>query len=208
MQSSRIGSVVAVGLFCAASARAQQPNLEEMMKWSSAKTIRYHVVGEFNKAVRIGAPGGSGYFGVADAADRVEIDFEWSLSENKLIGQPAIKNFPASLSNLRNAEPKCAAPTLHGTWDYDLKSMEDYLPGTGMVLFNTETRIPAIDVPQFCTGSPQSHKERVEKEPQEFGVPSPVVLAMRVPGVSEDGKTIVAKKDDGWTYTLTPSVVD
>jgi hypothetical protein len=198
-------SVATVGLLCAASAHAQQPNLEEMMKWGSAKTIRYHVVGEFKDSVRIGARGGSGYFGVADAADRVEVDFDWSLSEGKLIGKPVIKNFPASLSNLRNAEPKCAAPTLHGTWDYDLKSVEDYLSGT--VLFNTETRVPAIDVPQFCTGSPQSHKERVEQEPKEFGVPSPVILAMRAPGVSDDGKTIVAKVD-GWSYTLTPSVVD
>jgi len=205
MQWNRIGSVAIVVLLGAASSRAQQPNLEEMMKWSSAKLIRYHVVGEFNNPVRIGAPGGSGYYGVADAADRVEIDFDWSLSEGKLIGTPAIKNFPASLKNLRNAEPKCAVPTLHGTWEYDLRSVRDDIAAT--VVFDSETRIPAIDVPQFCTGSPQSSKERVDKDPQQIAVPSPVMLAMGAPGVSPDGKTLVVK-DRGWTYTFTPSAVN
>jgi hypothetical protein len=191
-------------MFGAAVALAQGPNMAEMTKWSGAKAIHYHVVGEFKRPVHMGAPA-SGYYGVADVTDRVEIDFDWSLSKGKLIGEPQIKNFPASLSNLHNGEPKCAMPTLHGTWEYDLKSIENSL--SARVLFNSETRIPAIDVPQFCTGAPTRSKERIEKESQQLAVPSPVLLAMGVESVSPDGKTLVVR-ELGSTYTFTPSVVN
>jgi hypothetical protein len=212
------------GTLCAAMAVAQQPNVDEMVrkakaesarmkeedalkaKWNDARAIRYHVVGEFKDQVSMGERG-SGYYGVADVTDRVEVDFDWSNSTRGLVGEPKIRNFPASLSNLRNGEAKCATPALHGKWEYDLTSVEqDPVRGGLTVLLHSSTHIPAIDVPKFCTGAPKRSQERIETD--ESGnmitVPYPVRLVRDGATFSPDPKRLV-QKELGWTYTFTPS---
>lgn len=51
-----------------------------MMKWGAADNVRYHVVGVYQGKPHIASDGA----GLADASDRVVIDFAWKLSEMKL----------------------------------------------------------------------------------------------------------------------------
>ncbi len=51
---------------------------------------------------------------------------------------------------------------------------------------------------------------KVDEEIEEFGVPSPVMLAMPLPPSKEleitpDKKSFIVRKK-GWTWTLTPSI--
>ena len=195
--------IVAIWVVVAGAASAQQMNQQEMMKWAGAKLIHYHVVGEYHDTTSIGD---TNYSGVADVADRVVLDFDWSLSKGELASPVKIENTPSTLSNLRNHEPTCAKPTLDGTYErYELKSAENYM--AGMIMLHAETHVPAIDVPQFCTGKPKRVPEHVDETDTQFAVPSPVLLAIGASGVvSEDHKSLI-HKELGWTWAFTPSVV-
>jgi len=224
MKTNLLATVAA--MLCTAMALAQEPDIDAMIrkakeqsarmkeehalkaKWNDAKAIRYHVVGEFKGRVTIGEQG-SGYYGVAEVTDRVEFDFDWSNATHGLVGEPKITNFPASLSDLRNGEPQCAKPTLHGKWEYDLTSVEqDPVRGGITVLLHSETRIPAIDVPQFCTGAPKRSKERIETDGSRrmITVPYPVPLVRDGASFAPDPERLV-QEELGWKYTFTPSPV-
>jgi len=216
--------VAIAGMLCAAMAQAQQPDAEARMrkameesarmkeedaakaKWNDARVIRYQVVGEYKGQVQIGEPG-SGYYGVADVTDRVEFAFDWSNATGGLVGEPAIRNFPASLNSLRNGEANCAKPTLDGKWEFDLTSVEQDPVRRGVtLLLHSSTVIPAIDVPQFCTGAPKRSKERIETDDSRkmITVPYPVRLVRDGAAFSPDPKQLVME-ELGWTYTFSPS---
>jgi hypothetical protein len=141
----------------------------------------------------------------------VVMDFDWSQTELDFVGTPVIENAPTELRNLRNWDAKCAAPSMSGKYEYfDLQSVERSF--TGALMLHAQAHVPAIDVPQFCTGKPKRTPEHVEKEDLELVVVSTMPLWMAVPnteklGVTPDRKSIYVKDRD-WTWTFTPSVVE
>jgi hypothetical protein len=74
------------------------------------------------------------------------------------------------------------------------------------LLLHSSTVIPAIDVPQFCTGAPKRSKERTETDDSRkmITVPYPVRLVRDGAAFSPDPKQLV-KEELGWTYTFSPS---
>jgi hypothetical protein len=202
-----VSTLITLGMSAAGAADGiPQIDMEAQMKWGSADVIHYHVVGEYKGSPHIGEPNN---FGVADVTDRVGIDFDWSQSTLDLVGTVAIENAPSDLRNLRNWEPKCAAPSISGTYEHlDLQSVERTV--SGGLLLHAQAHVPAIDVPQFCTGKARRTPEHVEEKTLELVVVSTMPLWMSVPnteklGVAPDRKSIYVKDGD-WTWTFTPSV--
>jgi hypothetical protein len=181
-------------------------DMEAMMRWGSADTIRYHIVGEYKGQPFIASDGA----GRADVTDRVVIDLTWKLSEVKLVGTPTFQNTKTAVTNLRDREPSCLPPVLKGEYEhYELLGVKDGLAGS--IELQAQTTYPQVDVAQSCTASrkavPASKKARAEN----LVVASPVMLAMPLPDsddlrVSPDKKSLIHKKD-GWTWTFTPSIV-
>lgn len=180
---------------------------DNAQRWTSAKVIRYHIVGVYQ--ARTDVIGDPNWIGYADVTDRVVIDLKWDLPKSKLVGTPSILNEKSAVKNLRNFEPSCLPPVLKGEYEhYELMGIKDGLGGA--LELQVQTSYPAAEVVQFCTGSrkhlPASRKAR----PEELNVPSPVMLGMALPDsdnlrISPDKKSLITKKAD-WTWTFTPTI--
>ncbi len=188
-------------------ASAQQMDMDAMMRWSSAEVVLYHIVGVYQAQTNV--VGGSNWIGYADVTDRVVIDLKWKLTESKLVGTPSFLNEKSVVKNLRNPEPKCLPPVLKGEYEhYELLGIKDGLAGA--LELQVRTAFPAAEVAQFCTGSYKSIPASINTRPEDFVVPSPVMMAMPLPDsddlrVSPDKKSLITKKG-GWTWTFTPTL--
>ena len=188
------------------SSHPQAQDMDAMMKWSRADVIKYHNVGVYSAKTDVIAGIDIGY---ADVTDRVVIDLTWKLSEGKLVGTPAITNEKSVLKNLTNAEPKCNPPVLRG--EYEHFTLLSIKPGpAGDYLMQVQQVYPPATVIQVCSGAPKQVAGETETESREFGVASPMILAMPAPGgnitIAPDKKSFSVKDNKGWTWTYTPSL--
>ena len=185
--------------------RAQQMDMEALAKWGAADLVRYHIVGVYQGTSYVASDGS----GQGDFSDRVVIDLTWKLSEAKLVGAATIQNTKSTVSKLRDREPVCLPPVLKGDLEfYDLVAVKDGMAGS--LHFTVRTTFPVVEVAQSCTASRKAVPAKVREEIEEFGLPSPVVLAMPLPASSDsqvtpDKKSLIVRKQ-GWTWTLTPSI--
>ncbi|MDF3022254.1 MAG: hypothetical protein K0Q92_3557 [Steroidobacteraceae bacterium] len=166
--------------------------------------VRYTVTGVYQGRTNVSAD--SNWMAFADVGDRVSMQFDWQVSEARLLGTVAIQNHAATLANPRNPEPKCAPPTINGPFDYDLRAVEQGIGGT--LRLHVQTRAPAVQVHQFCTGTLKPIAARNSLGHIEFMVPPPTMLAMQLPATgtitrSSDGKSLVHQQG-GWRWTFTP----
>lgn len=183
-----------------------QGDAAAMDKWLKPKTIFYHVEGAYAGKTLVSEPNGGAW---AEVTDRVAFDLEWNLRNGTLAQVLKIENFPTKTANVRQGEPKCAPPVLHGAYEH-WTVLEIATGPAGQPEMKVETAVPDVDVPQFCTGKPKRWKGKKSVRPEELVVLSPVLLTMPLgPSkdvrVSDDRKSIVAVKK-GWTWTFTPSV--
>jgi len=198
--------ICALGLLGASAAHAQQMDMDAMMKWGAADLIRYHIVGVYQGAPIIAGDGG----GIADVTDRVVMDFTWKLSEMKLIGKPTFQNFKSTVTKPRDRDGKCNPPVLKGEFEfYDVLGIKDGLSGS--LEIQVKTAYPEVDIPQMCTGKPKAVPAKNDIRLEQFVVVSPVTFGMPLPDsddlrISTDKKALIAK-NDGWTWTYTPSIV-
>jgi hypothetical protein len=185
--------------------RAQQMDMEAMMRWGSATLIYYTVEGVYSGEASVTDTMG----GVGDVVDRVSMTFEWSLTESKLLKITSLKNYPSKVKNLRDREPKCMPPVLNGP--FELATVLEVVNGLGGALdMKIERSYPAVDVAQFCTASRKSIPAKKKTYVKSMGVPSPIIMAMGAPptetvSYTADKKSIIFK-DDNWTWTFTPSM--
>jgi hypothetical protein len=185
--------------------RAQQMDMEAMMRWGSATLIYYTVEGVYSGEASVTDTMG----GVGDVVDRVSMTFEWSLTESKLLKITSLKNYPSEVKNPRDREPKCMPPVLNGPFEF--ATVLEVVNGLGGALdMKIERSYPAVDVAQFCTASRKSIPAEKKTYVKYMGVPSPIIMAMGAPptetvSYTADKKSIIFK-DDNWTWTFTPSM--
>ena len=172
----------------------------------SSDVIRYSVVGVFQGRANVSSD--QNWMAYADVVDRVEMQFQWKLSEGKLMGTPAMQNFKSTVSNPRNPEAKCAPPTIKGPYEHaDLKSIKQGLSAT--IQMHLQRTYPPVDVHQFCTGALKAIPPKQTMSEYEIMVPPPTMLSMPLKptdpvSLSADRTSLVLRKDDGWTWTFTP----
>ena len=196
----------ALSLLGAAAAHAQQMDMDAMMKWGAADVIRYHIVGVYQARTHVASDGS----GQADITDGLVADLTWKLSESKLVGTPTFQNVKSVVKNIADREPSCLPPVLKGELEFfDVLSIKEDMSG-GLEL-QVKTTYPVVEVVQFCTGSRKAVPGKTETRPEPFGVVSPVAFGMPLPDsdnlrISQDKKSLITKKN-GWTWTLTPTIV-
>jgi len=194
---------------------------DAMLKWTETKVVHYRAVGEFSGTLIV-LPRSE-----AAVTDRVEIEFDWNQEENKLVGEPAIKNFP-SKTGAMVPMAGCPAPKVSGAFEFitilSLKDQPDEMmrmssPG---LIMESRRDYPAAEVPLLPNSSAASCGSTWEKlaatsaaASEVLPVPLAMLLAMGKMGgssISPDGKSFVNKFDAGtvnagWTWTYTPTPV-
>lgn len=191
----------------AVSPAAAQFNMEIMQKWGAVAVIRYAVVGVSAADTLVVNAGTNG---LAAVKDRVELVFDWDQTQAKLVGEPAIKNFPSELGAIRNGADGCRAPTLAGKYEhFTVVSLKEGLGG--QLAMSVRKDFPGGAVPVACTGGSQAVPAKSETRTEDLVVPGIMILAMPPqPGanlsVSADGKSMVFT-DKGWIWTYTPTPV-
>lgn len=178
-------------------------------KWATAKVVHYRMVGVYDGTAVIAyrEPAGS-----ATVTDRVEIELDWDLKANAIVGEPKITNAAADVRELRNTHASCPAPTPLGPYDHlDLKTV-----GTsGGALELKGVRVfPSIKVVSGCQGvqEPRTVQPWEQDVAERMVVPSPLMLA--APAGSDPNLTVSADKasftikSGTWTWTYTPTLVN
>jgi hypothetical protein len=200
-----VAAACTVGLI--APAVAQQPDMDAMQKWMSAKNVTWHIVGKYDGEAAISSDGQ----GLAHVTDAIEADvtLAW-LNDNSIVGTPTIKNAPSVVSAPRDREPKCVAPVLKGEFDY--ATLDAVTPGlAGGLHFKMTRTFPDVTVSQVCSSTKLARAKKTTNE-EELFIPQPTILAMGLAdkniSVSPDRKSVVIKNAPGfagWVWTLTPT---
>lgn len=210
----RLAGLSSASLAClTVVARAQDMNMDVMNKWSAFTVIRYVVVGEYSgdaSTLR-----GAGY-NPPGATDRVELTFDWDQNATALVGTPAIKNFPGTMDARAVARGPCPAapPRVSGTYDHLTVASATPVSNT-LELKGTRSHPAAVVL--GMNSKDECVNETVPASTEEvtmslvvlptvfFGMP-----AAAGPGISfsKDGKSLIAvDKENGWTWTYTPTGV-
>jgi hypothetical protein len=183
---------------------AQQMDMAAMQYWGTAELIKYHIVGAYQDSTFIAADGA----GLADIGDRVVIDLTWKMSQQTIVGTPAIQNAKSTLAKLRDPTPACLPPVLQGEYEhYELLSVK---PGpAGVLTFTSSTSYPVVEAAYRCTMSRKPVAAKVVTTPVDFSLPAVMLFGMPIEAsdgltVSPDKKFFTVRKD-GWTWTITPT---
>lgn len=192
-----------------AALNAQQIDMQAMARWSNAKVVRYHISGVYQARTVIAhkEAGGQG-----DVTDKVTVDLDWNLRENKIVGRPTFQNAKSEVKNLRNVETSCPPPTPKGEYEHISVTAVQSSEGQRVELKGA-TSFPLMDVTANCQGSWVKRTVAATQEPSNVFLPIPAPMMLVLPAgssgnvrVSPDKKSFVLNAGD-WTWTYTPSVV-
>jgi hypothetical protein len=205
MNMNRLSVRIALLSAVSCGANAQQMDFAAMQKWGAAERVKYHIAGVYQDATFIASNGA----GQADVSDRVVIDLEWKLSEQTIVGTPAIQNFKSTMQKVRDREPSCLAPILKGEYEhYDLSNVKAGL--AGVLTFTVTTKYPVVEAMYMCTAGRKPVPAENKVRPEEFSLPSPTLFGMPIPNTPEfsinAAKTQFIVKKNGWTWTITPAI--
>lgn len=187
----------------------QGMDMAAIQRWSRATVAHYHVEGVFQSWTDVAA--GNGNQGQVN--DKLTLDFDWDLQENKVVGTPAFVNAKASVGVLRGSLASCPAPVLKGEYEHFTATGTVAGAGEPRLAVNGTRTFPAATVAEQCpsslTLSPVAGK--TETVVEYLPVPNPMLLAVRGANqsnisVAPDGRSFIAKLG-GWTWTYTPTFV-
>lgn len=191
-----------------ASPGAQQMDMAAITRWSSAKVVRYHIVGVYQAQTDVTFQDRSSK---ADVTDRVVLDLDWDVQSAKLVGPARVQNTKSEVKNLRNAERECPPPAPGA--DYEHLEVTEAIGGNGTVELKGTRSFPQTAITD-CSGMRTQRTIEARQQPvtEHLAVPEPMILAMPSGAgggmftISADKKSFAMKVGD-WTWTYTPSVV-
>jgi hypothetical protein len=90
---------------------------------------------------------------------------------------------------------------------YELQGIKDGLGGA--LELEVLTIYPEVEIAQDCTASRRTVPASRKVRPEDFVLPSPVMMGMPLPDSDElrvsPDKTFMIRKSAGWTWTYTPT---
>jgi hypothetical protein len=190
-------------------AHGQPVDASAIAKWTAAKVVHYRMVGVYDGPAVIAyrEPAGS-----ATVTDRVEIELDWDLKANAIVGDPKLTNAAAEVRELRNVHSSCPAPVLNGRYDHlDLKTVT---ATAGALELKGTRSFPSVRVVAGCQGvqEPRTVQPWEQEVVDRMTVPSPLMLA--APAGSDPNLTVSTDKasftikSGAWAWTYTPTLVD
>ena len=206
-----LGIAAAAALAFPAIAHAQparSQSAEDIARWTAANVVHYRIVGAFHGPAVIAYREPAGQ---ATVTDRVEIDLDWDVKANAIIGEPKIVNAASEVRELRNEHASCPPPAPNGPYDhFDVRTIAT--SGGALELKGTRS-FPSVRVVSGCQGvqEPRTVGPWEQDVVERMVVPSPLMLA--TPAHAAPNVTVSADKASftigggAWTWTYTPTVV-
>jgi hypothetical protein len=183
-------------------------NVDAMAKWTALKVVHYRVVANFTGDTQLFA--GNQRNRKARATDRFEIEFDWNQEDMKLAGKATFKNFQTTFTP--HPIQGCPAIRIVGALEVaTVLSIKDMSPGILTIDLTRELpggAVPWTEDDKPCGSLWDKVAPKSETAQQMLQVIPAMALAM--PGLAEitpDGKSLVVKGGDGWTWTFTPTPV-
>lgn len=205
-------AALAAALFGSAPQAAAQ-NLDSMAKWTNARVIRYHAVGDYTGEVGILEGERQGLLGLI--TDHIELDIDWDNVQQKMIGQPVIRNFPTRLTKFVQAAG-CPTPKVEGTFEY--WTVQSITAASTILTLQGKRNSPAGAIPyaneepgSSCGQYWEKAAAKSEAVTADLQLPGAMVLALPEAAgemeITKDGKSIIVREDtDGWVWTVTPTI--
>jgi hypothetical protein len=215
MKHSAIVRLAFLGLITPGLASAQ--DLDAMAKWATAQLVHYHVVGDYSGATKVLK--GKGREVSGKVTDHVEIDFDWDQMQQKIAGNPVIRNSATRVDSMESLEG-CPASKLDGPYEYF--TFQSVSAMSVMFELRGKRDLPAGSLPGVKNENDQKAKcgeiwlaVPASSEPvtarMQLGLG--MMLAMpTAPGfemeITKDHKSFIQKiNTDGWVWTMTPTIV-
>lgn len=211
-----IAGILVLGSAASRVGAQAPPELQAMLKWQQAQTIRYDVVAEYKGETAVVEMPGNSPVGPSRVlvADRYEISFDWNPNEMAMAGNAVLKNFPATLP-AEMPSGKCGSLKLAGPYDHvEVLSAQTGPAGSNSVQLSIKRTFPAAALSYanekgVCT--PLTVPAATSTDVA--GVVVPLGLFFAIPSavpsnitVGKDGRTMTLK-DREWTYTYTLRIV-
>jgi hypothetical protein len=195
--------------------RAASQDLDAQLKWTEAKVVHYRIAGDFSGKMRV--LGGEHSIRNAEVSDHIEFEFDWDNQEMTLLGTPVLRNTPTKLGAIdpspidgcppvRIEKPaEFASITKVTAMSVLLKIEFTQQPAEGALPWGSDTGGGKCgDVWERSAAS--SGTQTVDLQ-----LPPGMMLAMPPEQTgytrSKDGKSLIPRPENGWSWVITPSIV-
>jgi hypothetical protein len=215
LSPSRALLLSALGALVAVSAAGQ--DLDAMTKWTEAKVIHYLIVGDF--AGKMGILNGAHTIRHAAIADRIELEFDWDNQGMAILGSPVLRNAPTKLGAI---DPP--PPDITGCPPARIDEAPEFATAirvtAAFVLLQIELKqqsaagaLPWLGERGMgrCGDSWDPSLSAEATFEVQLQLPPGMLLAMPPEStgydLSKDGKSLLSKPENGWSWVITPTIV-
>ena len=212
-RATRFLLLAGVSALVAQSAAAQ--DLDAQLKWTEAKVVHYRITGDF--AGKVGILSSEHTMRNAAITDHIEFEFDWDNQEMAILGNPVLRNSPTKIVAIDPSPIEgCPPVRIDVAPEFATVTRVTAMSVLLQVEFTQQSAKGALpwigrDARSSC-GSVWEEASRSERtEEISLQLPPGLLLAMppeaRGYDVSKDGKSMLTKPENGWTWAITPSIV-
>jgi hypothetical protein len=189
-------------------------DLDAQLKWTEAKVVHYRIAGDF--AGKLGIMSSEHPMRNAAITDHIEFEFDWDNQEMALLGSTVLRNSPTKIvaldpSPIEGCPParidtgpefatvtKVTAMSVLLQIEFKQQSAKGALPWIGRGASSCGTVWEEV-----------SSSERTQEISLQLPPGMMLAMAKEMTGYdfSKDGKSMLTKPENGWTWSITPSIV-
>ena len=190
-------------------------DLDAQVKWTEAKVVHYKIVGDYTGTMTV--LHGTYTLRNAPVTDHIEFELDWNNQEMVLLGTPVLRNSPTKLGTIEAPTGmECPPARLDEPPEFATVTKVTAMSVLLKVELSSQLGRGAIPWPgnsssgkcgdQWDPASPATGTLTVDLQ-----LPPGMLLAMQPEatgyGFSKDGKSLLTKPENGWTWVITPSIV-
>ncbi len=194
---------------------AAAQDLDAQVKWTEAKVVHYKIVGDYTGTMTI--LHGTNSLRNAPVSDHLEFEFDWDNQEMALLGTPVLRNVATKVGTIEMpAGMECPPVRLEAPPEF--ATVTKVTAVSVLLQIELKSQLGRGAIP--WTGNTSSGKcgdawdpaaPSEETTTLNLQLPPGMMLAMapEMTGYdrSKDGKSMLTKPENGWSWVITPNIV-
>ena len=190
-------------------------DFEAQLKWTEAKVVHYKIAGDFTGKMTI--LGSEHTIRNAEISDHIEFELDWDNQEMKLLGTPVLRNAPSKLGAI-DPSPIEGCPPVRIEKPAEFASITKVTAMSVLlkIEFSQQSAEGALPWGSDTGGGRcgdiwERSAAASGTQTVDLQLPPGMMLAMPAEQTgylrSKDGKSLLTKPENGWTWVITPSIV-